>query len=206
MVVVPGGGKAGPRSGDSDGEGGLSPVVMGAWAAAQQRVGWNYRPLGQVVAVGWTDELDAPVTPSSGAGPARSSRSAIVARGTVTPAGERLTDAAVVRSLVRGPVTETGSDDEVGAAWAFYLPATVGDRPVDTRHLVMNQSSAFTRAEFWTPDGWVAADVPDSGQTEIAVPPEAVVDGVVVYRWAVPAAVPPDSGPDLTIYEKEASR
>jgi hypothetical protein len=201
VAVKPDGGRV-IDSGDPDD----SPVVMGAWAAVQGRVGWNYRPTGQVVAVGWTDELDAPVDPSSGAGPTKSSRSAVVARATVTPAGDRLTDAAVVRSMVRGPVTEAGGADEVAAVWAFYLPDTVDGRPVDRRHLVMNQGSGFTRAQFWTPDGWVDAEVPATGQAEIAVPPAAVVDGVVVYRWAVAPEVPAGGGRDLTIYEKEAPR
>jgi hypothetical protein len=108
--------------------------------------------------------------------------------------------------MVRGPVTETTGNDEVGAAWAFSLPPTVDGRPVDTRRLVINQGSGFERAEFWTPDGWVAAEVPATGQTEIAVPPAAVVGGVVVYRWAVPMAEPGAGGRDLTIYEKEAPR
>jgi hypothetical protein len=204
VAVKPDGGRV--IDPDDGGSGADSPVVMGAWAAVQRRVGWNYRPTGQVVAVGWTDELDAPVGPASGAGPLKSSRSAVVARATVTPAGDRLTDAAVVRSMVRGPVTEAGEADEVAAVWAFYLPDTVDGRPVDRRHLVMNQGSGFTRAQFWTPDGWVDAEVPATGQAEIAVPPAAVVDGVVVYRWAVAPEVPAGGGRDLTIYEKEAPR
>jgi len=71
---------------------------------------------------------------------------------------------------------------------------------------VMNPSSAFVRAELWTPDGWEAVDIPENGQTEVAVPPEAVVDGVVLFRWAVANAVPAGGGRDLMIYEKEAPR
>jgi hypothetical protein len=217
-LPVPGGGKiivgggGGVDGGGDDGDGGSdSPVVNAAWAATQGRVGWNYRPIGQVVAVGWTDEIDAPVTPSSGAGPARSSRSAVVARATVDAAGDRLADAAVVRSLVRGPLTEVdgGGDlagDEVGGVWAFYLPESVDGRPVDPGNLVMNPGSDFLRAQLWTPDGWQDVDIPATGQAEVAVPPEAVVDGVVLFRWAVPVAVPTGTGRDLTIYEKEAPR
>ena len=211
QLPMPGGGKViVDDGGDGGGAGPESPVVNSAWSATQSRVGWNYRPTGQVVAVGWTDELDAPVTPSSGAGPTRSSRSAVVARATVGPGGERLSDAAVVRSLVRGPLTEVPADDvdggEVPGVWAFYLPATVDGRPVDTRNLVMNQGSGFVRAEFWTPDGWQDVEVPASGETEVALPPEAVVDGVVLYRWAVAATVPASGGRDLMIYEKETPR
>jgi hypothetical protein len=206
---VPGGvdiGKVGDGDDGDDDEREESPVVTSAWAAIQRRVGWNFRPTGQVVAAGWTDELDAPVGPSSGAGPVRSSRSAVVARATVAAAGDRLSDAAVVRDMVRGPVTESAGGDEVGAVWAFSLPDTVGDRPVDTRRLVMNQGSGFNRAELWTPGGWVPVDIPATGEAEVAVPPAAVVDGVVLYRWAVPVAIPASGGRDLTIYEKEAPR
>jgi hypothetical protein len=204
VVVFDGGADRGDPAGGGSGD--ESSVVNSAWAATQGRMGWNYRPTGQVVAVGWTDELDAPVTPSSGAGPARSSRSAVVARATVTSSGERLTDAAVVRSLVRGPITETPGGEEVGGVWAFYLPESVDGRPVDPDNLVMNPASSFVRAELWTPDGWEAVDIPENGQTEVAVPAEAVVDGVVLFRWAVANAVPAGGGRDLTIYEKETPR
>lgn len=186
-------------NGDAD----ESPTMMAAWAQIMQEHGWNYRPTGQVIAVGWSDELDPPVSPS-GSGKVSRSRSAVVARATAAPAGDRLSDAASVRSLVRGPNTEANPDNgDIPAVVAFDLPATVGERPVDPGRLMFHLLGSYTSAAVWTPAGWVTLpDVPDGKTAEVAVPAGAVVGGQVFVRWTHPMAVPPP-GREFVLYEKE---
>lgn len=188
--------------GGLDGEADEDPTMLAAWAQIMQEHGWNYRPTGQVVAVGWTDELDPPVSPS-GSGKVSRSRSAVVARATAAPAGDRLSDAASVRSLVRGPGTNGNLNGDIPAVVAFDLPASVGDRPVDPSRLMFNLLGPYTSTEVWTPAGWVPLpDVPDAESAQVPVPAGAVVGGQVFVRWTHPMVVPPP-GREFVLYEKE---
>jgi hypothetical protein len=228
-------------------------VILSAWAATQQRAGSNYRPVGQAVAVGWTTELDAPAQPSSGAGPTKSSYSAVVARTTIAADGTELAGSASVRSLVRTLFGEVDSNHDSGV-WAFELPATVDGEAIDgaARDLVLEVGTGIDRLEVWTPDGWevvhnaptdpwagqVAVAAPaepttdptqtdpsdasgtrrlpaqdqgqapaqDQGPTTVDVPPEAVVDGVVLCRWSLSLDFTGGGTGEVTIHDKEASR
>ena len=203
-MVEPGKGgvvRIGPDGGRS--ESGDHPSVMAAWSAVMRHTGWNYRPPGQVVAVGWTEELAPPVT-TDGSGDVARSRSAVVARATATPAADRLTDTAVVRSTVRGPLTEESVDGDIPAVVAFDLPSSVDGRPVDLSRLALNLPGKFITADVWTSGGWVALpDVPDSEVAQVDLPAGAVVGGQVFVRWHHPQE-PPPPGRDLVLYEKEA--
>lgn len=198
-----------PGGGDRIDESGReAPVVLSAWQQTLRRTGTNYRPSGQVVAVGWTDELVAPTTPIDQQ--VGRSTSAVVARATAVPAGSRLTDTATVKSIVRGPLTQPPADtpeaaaaNGIGIIHAFDLPDLVGDRPVDVDRLVINPADLFVTFDIWTPQGWVPIDPPDVGQEEHRVPPEAVIDGTVHVRSTVPTNAIPNPGRDLVIYERE---
>ena len=180
------------------------PAVLAAWSSVMHRTGWNYRPPGQVVAVGWTEELDAPVTPT-GSGKVSRSRSAVVARATTAPAGDHVTDTAVVRSTVRGPLTESSNVDAIPAVVAFDLPSGVDGRSVDPSRLAFHLPGKFLSTDVWTGDGWTPLpDVPDRETAEVDLPAGAVVGGQVFVRWQHPQEVPPE-GRELVLYEKEAS-
>jgi hypothetical protein len=207
MVVrgeVQGGGEG---DGDRDRR---SPVALPAWDQTLQRNGTNYRASGQVVVAGWTDELPAPISTTRGR--AQRSATAVVARATASPTGDRLTDTASVKSIVRGPSTQVPpADPEVQTrggitfVQSFDLPDRVGGRPVDTQRLVINPANLFLSFEFWTPQGWVPVEVPEVGQEERVVPPEAVVGGAVYMRITSPTDAVPGPGRDLVIYEREAA-
>ena len=178
------------------------PAVLAAWSAIMHHTGWNYRPQGQVVAVGWTEELGPPVTPT-GSGKVSRSRSAVVARATTTPAADRVTDAAVVRTTVRGPVTETSTLGAVPTLVSFDLPSAVDGRPVDESRLAFRMPGRLLSADVWTPDGWKPLpDLPDSETAEVDLPAGAVVGGQVFVRWQHPQDLPPE-GRELILYEKE---
>ncbi|MGH9212307.1 MAG: hypothetical protein ACRD2C_16740 [Acidimicrobiales bacterium] len=184
-------------------------VVPAAWAEVLRQTGWNYRPPGQVVAVGWTDQLDSPVTPHRGTAGLARSPAAVVARGTVVASGDRLTDASVVRTLVRGPVTEDGrldvaDDGGADGLFAFSLPTEVDGRPVDRGRLVLGLPPWYEAAELWVGDRWVPLDVPDAEGGEIRIPPDAVVDGTVFVRAAIQPS-PPVGGRNFVLYEQEAA-
>jgi hypothetical protein len=105
-TVAPVVGPKGESQPDADDD---SPVVNAAWNETLYQTGWNYRPPGQVVAVGWTDALPSPAHLRDGTARLARSNAAVVARGLVLPGGNRLTDAAVVRSYVRGSSTPVAS-------------------------------------------------------------------------------------------------
>jgi len=199
-----------PRGGDGDAEvADDTPVVMAAWAALMQEAGSNYRPTGQVVAVGWTEDLDPPVGTISSGKVARS-RSAVVARATATPAGDRLTDAAAVQSVVKSaegdidPIAAIDPTDPMAGiekapmlttVSSFDLPVAVGSRPVDANRLALRIPDGFDDVEVWTPQGWkaVTADLPAG----------AVIGDQVLVRWQLSFdRVLTDRG--LVLYEKEA--
>ena len=193
---------------DEDGDDRQPPVVLSAWGQTLRRTGSNYRPSGQVVVAGWTDELEAPATPTGGQ--AERATAAVVARATPVPAASRLTDTASVKSIVRGPVTqppiatpEAVGTNPIGFIQSFDLPDRVGDRPIDLERLVVNPARLFLTFDFWTPQGWVPIDAADLGQGEHPVPPAAVVGGAVYVRITAPTNAVPPSGRDLVIYERE---
>lgn len=192
-----------------DGDGDRAPVVLSAWNQTLRRTGSNYRPSGQVVLAGWTDELAAPVSPTGGR--AERITTAVVARATPVPTAGRLTDTASVKSVVRGPATQSPPNHPdveahagIGFIQSFDLPDQVGGRPVDPQRLVINPGALFITFEFWTPQGWVPIEPPAAGQEERVVPPDAVVGGTVYMRISVPTDVVPPAGRDLVIYEREA--
>lgn len=201
---------AGSAEDDEDGEDDdtAPPVVLSAWGETLRRTGSNYRPGGQVVVAGWTDEIASPATPTGG--PAERTTSAVVGRATPVPAGVRLTDTASIKSIVRGPATQEPVDAPGGAALSpigfiqsFDLPDRVGDRPVDVGRLVVNPARLFLTFDFWTPQGWVPIDRAHLGQGEQPVPTEAVIGGAVYIRITAPTNAVPPSGRDLVIYERE---
>ena len=123
---------------------------------------------------------------------------------TAAPAGDHVTDAAIVRSTVRGPDVNAGFGDEgFPAMVSFDVPAAVDGRPVDPSRLMFHLWGSYTSAEVWTPGGWVALpEVPDGQFAEVALPDGAVVAGQVFVRWTHPLSVPPP-GREFVLYEKE---
>jgi hypothetical protein len=275
-LPVPAEPDAAPRGDQS--EAADDAVILSAWAATQQRVGSNYRPVGQAVAVGWTTDLDAPAQPSAGAGPTKSSYSAVVARSTIVPDSIELAGAASVRSLVRSTPGEVDGEHDSGV-WAFQLPTTTADsEAVEAagRDLVLEVGTGIDRLEVWTPDGWevvhnaprfsdviiggkiidqdgapqivfeertgrvldpapdevdpasaaagtaaappttepdaVAVDAtgrildPSDVPTQVDVPPDAVIDGLVLVRWSLALDLAGGGTGEVTIHDKEASR
>jgi hypothetical protein len=198
-----------PRPGAEDGDQGSDdasdePVVMAAWSALMGHAGWNYRPLGQAVAVGWTEDLVPPVA-TTGSGDVARSRSAVVGRATVVPSGDRVTDAAVVASMVRGPLTQAADPGALPAVVAFDLPAGVDGRPVDPGRLAVHVPGSPFSTDVWTPDGWVPLpDVPPGESDEVDLPAGAVVGGQVFVRWQHPPE-PLQAGRELIVYEKESA-
>jgi hypothetical protein len=189
-------------AGGGDDEPGEETVVMAAWSAVMRYAGWNYRPLGQAVAVGWTEELAPPVT-ATGSGSVERSRSAVVGRATVAPAGARVTDAAVVASTVRGPLTQSADPGELAGVVAFDLPSGVGGRPVDPDRLAIHVPGTLFSTDVWTAEGWVPLpDGPAGASSEVDLPAGAVVAGQVFVRWQHPQE-PLQAGRELVVYEKE---
>lgn len=90
-------------------------VDQALWFRAATDGGFNFRPLGEVLAVGWSRQLDLPVE-VGGSGGVSQGRSMVLARAPVRPAGDRMTDVASRRVLVRG-----GGD--AGGFGAFAAPA-----------------------------------------------------------------------------------
>jgi hypothetical protein len=211
-AVVLGGGSGGgePGDGDDGGDDAGPSAVLDAWRQTLQRTGTNYRPTGQVVVAGWTDELDSPASPLRGR--SASTTSAVVARATPTPAGTRLSDVGTIKSIVRGPIPQEPADTPeavaaggIGAVFAFDLPAGVGGRPVDVDRLAINPADVFITFDIWTPGGWVPLNPPARGQDEYPLPAGAVVGDTVYVRITVPTDVIPGSGRDLVLYEREPS-
>jgi hypothetical protein len=212
-AVLVGGGSGGGApgdgedGGDDDSDAGPS-AVLDAWRQTLQRTGTNYRPTGQVVVAGWTDELDSPASPLRGR--SASTTSAVVARATPTAVGTRLTDVGTIKSIVRGPISQEPADTPeavaaggIGAVFAFDLPARVDGRPVDIDRLAINPADVFITFDIWTPGGWVPLNPPARGQDEYPLPAGAVVGDTVYARITVPTDVIPGSGRDLVLYERE---
>jgi hypothetical protein len=212
-VPPAGGGGSGDEpddDGDADDDGdGRASVVLSAWNETLRRTGGNYRPIGQVVVAGWTDRLGSPAIPTRGR--VERTTTAVVARATATPAADRLTDTASVKSVVRGPATqlppntpEAQAAAAIGFIQALDLPDRVGNRPVDVNRLAINLSELPLTAAFWTPRGWVDIEPVAVGQEERLVPPEAVVGGTVYMLGSAATNATPGPGRDLAIYERAA--
>jgi hypothetical protein len=182
--------------------------------------GSNFKPPGEIVAIGWTRSLDAPIR--VGGDPVRDGRTGIVGRATVTPSGDRMTDTVPVRFLLRGPDTAgmvpqplpagpggvmVAPQNSGSALFGFMVPDRVGAREVDRSRLRFHLPGLFVGAEVWTPSGWQTLPlgaVARPGGEELDLPDDAVVNGVVYARMVVPFDQIPPKGREFLLYEAAA--
>ncbi len=175
-------------------------VRPGTLAAALWDRGTNAMAGSVVSAVGWTTELPPMIDLGSGVD-VSGRRTALIGR-TVPDAGAAdLVDSATLRQLVSAGKTDDGLVEMVNR---FDLPATVDGRPVDKARLRVDIPAFFAQAAILTPNGeYVIRDgVQAAGErTQATVPPEAIVDGHIFVRLALPFASPPP-GRDVVVYEE----
>jgi hypothetical protein len=153
-----------------------------------------------VTAVGWTSDLP-PVIDLGGGVEIAGRRTALIGRAVPEVGATDLVDSATVRHLVSAGNTDDGL---VELAYRFDLPAAVDGRSVDVSRLRFDIPAFFAQAAILTPTGEhvIREGLEGAGdRTQAAVPPEAVIDGHVFIRLALPFA-PPPPGRELVLYEE----
>ena len=180
-----------------------SPVRTESLAAVMHARGTNAMAPGLITAVGWTTELDPVLDLGSGV-QLEEARTAIVGRATPVAAGDRLVDAATVRSLV-----SVDNEGNVELVFAFEVPPVVGDRPVDPARLRLDLPAMFLRVSVLTPTGEVVVrdagpNGPFADRAEVVVPPEGLVHDHLHVRAILPFE-PPPPGRELVLYEAAAA-
>lgn len=178
------------------------PVRPASLSAALWDRGTSVMPPGLVTAVGWTDDLRPLVDLGDGVD-VKSIRTAVVGRATPVAAGDRLTDAASVRSMVS--VENTG---DLEIVFDFRMPPTAGDRPLDPTRLRLHVPDGFMRIAVLVPGGEQVVVDPGAppgavDRSAVAVPPGALVSGHVFVKATLPFA-PPGPGRELLIFEAAA--
>ena len=189
-----------PSGGCPAGAGCEGPGRPGTLTAALWDRGSNTLAGSVVTAVGWTSDLPPVVDLGSGV-EIVGTRTALVGRTVPTAGATDLVDSASVRLLVGAGNTDDGLVELINR---FDLPPSVDGRPVDLARLRFDLPALFARAAILTPEGEhviregneAAAD-----RLQVAVPPEAVVNGHVFIRLALPFA-PPPPGRELVLYEE----
>lgn len=187
---------------------------LSAYGDVLSERGSTFKPQGQAVAVGWTRQLDAPLR--VGAKAVVQGRTGIIARAEATSVGGRLIDTGTVQHLVRGPNT-AGSmaapegavpaaggaipENSVLAVYAFNLPSTVGDRPVDPARLTLHVAGLFTRVQVWADGRWQEIT---AGDGDVALPADAVLNQTVFTRVQIPIDKIPGPGRGFVLYEADA--
>ena len=189
-----------PSGGCPDGAGCGGPARPGTLTAALWDRGSNALPGSVVTAVGWTTDLPPVVDLGDGVDVV-GTRTALVGRTVPTAGASDLLDSASVRSLVGAGRTEDGLVELIER---FDLPPSVDGRAVDLPRLRFDLPALFARAAILTPSGEHVireGDQSAADRLQAAVPPEAVVNGHVFIRVALPFA-PPPPGRELVLYEE----
>lgn len=197
-------GNCGPGFGSGthcSGPGCSSPLVRaGTLNAIFRDRGTNAMASGMITAVGWTSQMRPVLDLGSGVQLSEPS-TAVIARAFPGQDGDRLIDAGVVRTLVSG--SRANNEGLIELAFRFDLPSDGVDHPDRLR---LNVPEMFMHAALVTASGDVVVRDPAgrlAGRSDVAVPPEAVVDGHVFVRGSIPFE-PPRPGREMVLYETEA--
>jgi len=176
---------------DQFGERGASDqlVDFGIYGAASLK--WELYPTGIARAVGWTDEVIAPVDPGDGA-------TARVGVSTTTPieSGGLPPQAAIVRAaIVRTPFGPNG--DGSGDEQIYRYVLAPGTDAADG--LVLADGVRDDGVSFWDGSDWIEGRQRDA---EVPVPEAALRDGVVLVRTDVDPFGDPGVIPTLRAAEQ----
>ncbi len=165
-----------------------------AWLDQVRRDHGRLRALGTVTAVGWTDQLDAPVHLSGGQ-PIHLGRTGLVAHGSITPT--ELTATAVRREAVRtgnenrfgGGVAIDSNGNQVsseprGATYRLVLPAVVGTAPMNPDDVLLRFPDTISSARIMADGGWQTyyRQPFSSGHLEIPLPAGSVRGGILLVQ------------------------
>jgi hypothetical protein len=167
------------------GNGDSVAVQLGAWSRFEREEGLGFRSPANVRVVGWTRELAAPVTLRNGEA-VKAGRTAVTAVAPVVPV-DRVTTSSVRRELVAGDaVRMDGFDANANAngnvapgVMRFVLPPQQAVAPGELRMTV----PAWVRGVQLYVDGGGWVTVADGVGGEVAVPPGAVRDGVILAKF-----------------------
>lgn len=153
------------------------PVNLSLWAGyAVSNIGRIRQP-GTVSVVGWTEALPSPLDPTAIAG-----RTAVLARATVEPTGNALSDVAGERTLLRGAEQAGFRPDQfrftVTTAWRLDVPAGI-----DSAELALQLPRALAAVDVWDGAAWRSLEDPAPGL--YALPPDAFIAGALYVRPSV---------------------
>ncbi len=157
---------------------GPRPIVNGAaWSDFTTREAPVLKSRGEVLVVGWTDELDAPITTDTGDIIA-SGRTALVRRAPILPDG-RVTDTTVARRILGGGGNFGQFGPEV--VMGFIVPGTASP----DRLLTLDLPAWARDARVWAGDEWLMVET-NAARSRIAeLPPESVVQSMVVVEFTL---------------------
>jgi hypothetical protein len=204
-----------PLPDDDIEEGDLPDVDAGLWTDYLANRGYNVRTPGEVMVVGWSSEMAAPVQ-QEGRQIDRG-RTGVVVRAPVKAGGDRLTAVPVGRELVRsggeafpmGPVFAEPariaelSDLRPGEGiFRMSLPADRDGEPIDLDRLVIDLPEDSRRVRLWNGEEWQNLFAGLQGRRVVEVSEAAVIDGAIYLELRSADIWRRDDGkPDLAIYE-----
>lgn len=162
-----------------------SPVNPAAWAQYLGERGDALRSLDTVSVVGWSDEVDSPLTTGDGKAIERG-RTALVAR---APVAVRSLDSVGVRAQAVREVdfrkVDVGFDDAIvnGTLYRIMLPTRIGDQPLDPTSVSIRFPAHLRSVLVWNADGYTVVPEPAAGERIVhRLTPEDVAAGVVFVR------------------------
>lgn len=159
-------------------------IATGLWnASRQERGGINASPIGTVTAVGWTGDLDAPVTTRDG-DTIDAGRTLIVSRDRVGVAGDVISNMTSTASLVRGPGDTGGEQDGSGrlsGVYQFHTAAEFVDGPI-TVHI----PRYAVDVDIWQDSRWRSVQVNAGEERDVELSGEGfALDGLVHVRMTI---------------------
>lgn len=162
-----------------------SPVNPAAWAQYLGERGDALRSLDTVSVVGWSNEVDSPLSTGDGKAIERG-RTALVARAPVAVAA---LDSVGVRAQAVREVdfrkVDVGFDDAIvnGTLYRIMLPTRIGDQPLDPTSVSIRFPAHLRSVLVWNDDGYTVVPEPAAGERIVyRLAPDDVAAGVVFVR------------------------
>lgn len=162
-----------------------SPVNPAAWSQYLGERGDALRSLDTVSVVGWSNEVDSPLTTGDGRAVERG-RTALVAR---APVSVTALDSVGVRAQAVREVdfreVDVGFDDAIvnGTLYRIMLPTRIGDQPLDPTSVSIRFPAHLRSVLVWNDDGYTVVPEPAAGERIVyRLAPDDVAAGVVFVR------------------------
>lgn len=162
-----------------------SPVNPAAWSQYLGERGDALRSLDSVSVVGWSNEVDSPLTTGDGRAVERG-RTALVAR---APVSVTALDSVGVRAQAVREVdfrkVEVGFDDAIvnGTLYRIMLPTQIGGQPLDPTSVSIRFPAHLRSVLVWNDDSYTVVPEPGAGERIVyRLAPDDVAAGVVFVR------------------------